>query len=916
MSDETGTNVQEAMDSLAAKLVGQIQDRESFIEQYASTAGGYMDRANDYMIAMLDKLSSKAIDAANNVAANTNNRWTKLAANSARIAASLATERNGAIVAEGVMAGLNRMNGMQPMFDLINDMVGRTDSNSKVYDMIKAVRALVQADRQQYRQHLPTIIDAKFNKEMKEADWTLLHRGLAKTDIASLAQSFTPDEIRNLLSSPKAVEKAIKHLESELAKADPAHADLYRRKAMQLAEYMMNGNPGQNLLRNATAISRLLGEPKQKGFVVKGDDFIKGIDQLTTLYALTKLSLKERVDLGTLADNEEEGINFSLSYLRGQMVEENRKAAQSNRAQMNMYKGYIPSEPQPGVSLIIAQDSEYDKLSKRSYVRMGDYVGSSHEMGKARMGYYFAPVSGRAMFNQGIMQNIRMTAGGVDTTTGFSTQINGGLITDPKLVKEISSRSRYAERGTNLIPVYANNGTVVAYERSVDPTQAARLNQSTHFANNVGVWRGRQVEEIRAHGVNTSLVDNLHAMYEEDIKTPGNEGQYVDVYASGDKVLQDAVKLFTPEIRQYIEEKFGGALMVRRDMLNDAFGYRDATVGDAWTGNSRWSENTLNTVKNAAIAFAGNDAYRWAVNNEKRWQNLMKDARQMIIVKSVVVPVSNAIGNFYQLVSRGVPLLDIARQTPRKLAEIHSYTKSRIRQIEAEAELRAATGVVEQRRLNTEIQSITDSHKRLSIWPLIQAGEFSAINDASLDQDDVDLASGRLYSYIEKKVNQLPGMAKDIGRYALITQDTPLFAALEKSVAYGDFLSKAILYDHLTKRKGQSAEYALSRVTEEYVNYDRLPGRFRGWTDKSGISWFWNFKVRSAKVAMSMLRNNPVHALFGAMMPKPTLFGTIGSPITDNLFTVAADGRLGYSLGIGQAFQAPMLNPWVNIFSN
>ena len=916
MSGETGTNVQEAMDSLAAKLVGQIQDRESFIEQYASTAGGYLDRANDYMIAMLDKLSTKAIDTANKVAAGTNNRWTKLAANSARIAASLATERNGAIVAEGVMAGLNRMNGMQPMFDLINDMVGRTDSNSKVYDMIKAVRALVQADRQQYRQHLPTIIDAKFNKNMTDADWALLHRGLAKTDIASLAQSFTPDEIRNLLSSPKAVEKAIKHLESELAKADPAHADLYRRKAMQLAEYMMNGNPGQNLLRNTTAISRLLGEPKQKGFVVKGDDFIKGIDQLTTLYALTKLSLKERVDLGTLADNEEEGINFSLSYLRGQMVEENRKAAQSNRAQMNMYKGYIPSEPQPGVSLIIAQDSEYDKLSKRSYVRMGDYVGSSMEMGKARMGYYFAPVSGRAMFNQGIMQNIRMTAGGVDTTTGFSTLINGGLITDPKLVKEISSRSRYTERGTNLIPVYTNNGTVVAYERSVDPTQAARLNQSTHFANNVGVWRGRQVEEIRAHGVNTRLVDNLHAMYEEDIKTPGNEGQYIDVYASGDKVLQDAIKLFTPEIRQYIEEKFGGALMVRRDMLNDAFGYRDATVGDAWTGNSRWSENTLNAVKNAALAFAGNDAYRWAVNNEKRWQNLMKDARQMIIVKSVVVPVSNAISNFYQLVSRGVPLLDIARQTPRKLAEIHSYTKSRIRQIEAEAELRAATGVVEQRRLNTEIQSITDSHKRLSIWPLIQAGEFSAINDASLDQDDVDLASGRLYSYIEKKVNQLPGMAKDIGRYALITQDTPLFAALEKSVAYGDFLSKAILFDHLTKRKGETAEYALSRVTEEYVNYDRLPGRFRGWTDKFGISWFWNFKVRSAKVAMSMLRNNPVHALFGAMMPKPTLFGTIGSPITDNLFTVAADGRLGYSLGIGQAFQALMLNPWVNIFSN
>ena len=80
--------------------------------------------------------------------------------------------------------------------------------------------------------------------------------------------------------------------------------------------------------------------------------------------------------------------------------------------------------------------------------------------------------------------------------------------------------------------------------------------------------------------------------------------------------------------------------------------------------------------------------------------------------------------------------------------------------------------------------------------------------------------------------------------------------------------------------------------------------------------WFYNFKIRSAKVATSMLRNNPVHALMGAMMPKPTLFGSIGSPITDNIFTVAADGRLGFSMGIGQAFQAPMLNPWVNIMSH
>jgi hypothetical protein len=291
----------------------------------------------------------------------------------------------------------------------------------------------------------------------------------------------------------------------------------------------------------------------------------------------------------------------------------------------------------------------------------------------------------------------------------------------------------------------------------------------------------------------------------------------------------------------------------------------------------------------------------------------------MIVVKSVVVPVANLISNGYQLASRGVPLKAIITGMPKKTAEVKAYVASELRRIEAGAELRAAEGrgdVIAQRKLGAEIRSIQDSHKRLSIWPLIQAGEFSAISDGQATAEEVELTSGRLHSYIEGLVDKLPPGIRTAGRYALITKDTALFKGMQTAVEYGDFLAKAILYDDLTQRQRKSREYALARVTEEYVNYDRLPGRFRGYTESMGLLWFYNFKIRSAKVALSMIRNNPVHALLAGLAPAPSFLGSIGTPISDNIFTKLADGQLSFSFGMGQIAHAPMLNPWVNIFSH
>lgn len=913
--DTKATNVQEGMDALAQTIMQTSLNAQSFYDSVATPSGNAIDRANQYLVDSIDALSTRALESAREVAANTKNPLVKGAAHAAQLVAAIATEKNGAIVAEGVMAAMNQGKVWQPFHDLVNDLTGRTKSNASVYDLIKAVRAQVQADRQQFREHLPTTIASKFSRKLTNDEWKAMHTGMGKTDLAVLRDTMSLAEIRDLLSDQKIVDREVNKLEADLQKQAGRNWPLINRKSKQLAQYMINGTVGNNLLRNATAISRMLGERQAARSTVD----VAQLDKLITLYALEAMNKTDREMLSSLAQSEVDGMDFATSYLVGQRKDEMAKAKSDPRATLNQYKGHIPSETKQGVNLIVAEDSQFGDLIEKSYVRLGTYQGSSANRGPARS-YYFAPVQAQAPFSQGILQNVRDTAGGVDLGTGFTMgSMVAGRITDKPSVDRITKALARGERGNEpLLPVYDDKGNVVAYEQSIDPNMLKHIEGENHLARAIGVWRGRQVEEAKAQRFNDMLIENLHSMYENDIKmSASNKSQYVNLLGSKlDPVTADALKLMNSETRRKAESLFGdGELWVRRDMLNDALGYRAASVGDAWSGNSRWSPETLDTFKKAMLGVFGNRAYKYTMGGENLVQNLVKEAKTLIVVKSVVVPAVNFLANLYQMVARGVPVKNIAKSIPQKTAEINQYLKSRLRQVDAEAELRAATNPNQIRKLKAEIQSITDSHKRMSIWPLLEAGEFSSIADAGIGRDDILITEGKLQEYMSKLADKLPKSVRTAGRYALITKDTALFQGIQKTVEYSDFIAKAIIYDELTQRKGKTREEALGRVTEEFVNYDRLPGRFRGYMESVGLMWFYNFKIRSAKVAVSMIRNNPVHAAMAMLAPTPTMFGNVGLPIQDNIFSIAAKGGLDYSWGFGQGLRAHNLNPWMNLIN-
>lgn len=899
---KTSDTVMQAIDNLQNNIAVISSDKQNILGVVSGKYESFLRGADGYVVGALEKVADKGVALSKRMGTSSN-KYVAKSAGIVRVLSDSLTDKTSAVLAEGVLSAMNKQNGLQPLRDFVNDIVGRTDSNSNIYDMIKQVRSLVASVRQEFRENVPLKLEKMFKTKLTDEIQNNLTRVMAKTDMAAMDMPFS--EIVELVRNKAQTAREIKVRENAIKAETRNAAPRYLLKSQQLAKYMKTGVVGNNLLRNAHAIAQLLPAANTPSLV-------KNIDELVTLYALRDMEQNERDTFNSLV--QDEGLEFTFMYLKQQRVDETAKALQYAGSKLNHYKGYIPSVQSSGMSLIVADGTEDARLQAMSYVRVGDYNGAGAEGNVVKRYYYFNNAPTRGVFNQGILQNVNMTANGVGTVHGFSQTLTAGVITDPIYVAKLTKRiSMGAEKGTNehLMPIFDENGNVIAYERSVDPIQMARLQSNNKLHQMLGVWRGRQVEEAMANEVNNKLVDNMVNMYEAD-KKAGKADEYVNIFAPKDKILADALKLMPAAVREYMTTTTGNTdeFWVRRDMVFDAFGYRTASVGDAWTGNSRFSDETQKKFQRIALGVMGNQAFSRLLTAEKFIQGFMADARTTIVVKSVVVPAINLISNLGQLVARGVPMMDVLRKSPAKTVEIESYVKNRIRQVDAEAELRASKTTNEKLKLEAEIQSLKDAQRRLTIWPLIEAGEFTAISDVGITHDDIDLSQGRWHQYIEKQVDKLPEAVRNAGRYAYITKDTALFQGLQKAVQYGDFLAKAIMYDDMVIRQKKTPAEAMARITEEFVNYDRLPGRFRGYLEQMGMLWFYNFKLRSTKVAASMLRNNPIHALMSSFMPVLDVLGPVGSPISDNIVSKAMHGSLGYSMGPGMGFNAPTMNPW------
>ena len=909
-----------SLDRLAVVL-GRIEtDRHSLVEK---KLGGLLGEGETRVRGLLKEGADRLVDWGQERESQRPLGEVDYLASGAKALAMLVDEDRAELAAKAVKMWSNQwVKGPQVLKDLLNEVIGTTDETAAVNLMVNEVRYGVQRMRQEYREDLPKIFADQFSREVTESEWQAMHTGIARTDLGAMTASLHMRDIRRMYADAKILKRetdkaleAVKALAKGQSQAVLARADA-------LARFMVTGqiDPGNHgLQRNAYAIARL-SVPSATDAEVEA--LRAALDRLVTIRAIGHLDPAEKALLESLAREEPAGFEFMVYYAASLRETEAMKIEDSGEiAKLNSYKGYAPMETREGLRLIVADGSDHVALLERGYTRLGEYKGSGFEVGKKS--YYVSAVAGKATYNQSALQTVHTTTGGVDPATGTTlTGITAGRITgkEASRITAALSRGQSASRGKEvLLPLYGHRGQVVGYERHIDPEVREALRPNQQIDEMLGAWAGRLVEESAASQYNEVLVERLGTRWTEDKKDLNRDWtkEYVNLADPEleDPVHKDIWSMVPREARVHAASVFGdqSVFWVRRDMMHNALGYRMPSVGDLWVGAEPLDPKNMNFLVKATTVFLGKNAFEVMVRGERFAQTAVSVAKNTIVVKSVVVPVFNALSTMKQLMMNGVSPRTMAREYPTKLVEIEQHLKNLDRRVELNAEITAhRRDKPRLARLQAELTSIEESSKRMSIWPLIEAGEFMTISEG-MTEADAALTEGRWAEYIGNLADRIPHKLGTVGRYAAITRDTALFQGMARAVQYGDFLGKAVLYDHLTKTEGKTKAEALRKLHDEFVAYNLLPGRTRSYLESMGLTWFWAFKLRSMKIALRHLRNNPLKSLLvigGTEYLTPDIpGGSVGDPIMDNMLTHVGEGRLGGSIGPGMLFRAPEMHP-------
>jgi hypothetical protein len=284
---------------------------------------------------------------------------------------------------------------------------------------------------------------------------------------------------------------------------------------------------------------------------------------------------------------------------------------------------------------------------------------------------------------------------------------------------------------------------------------------------------------------------------------------------------------------------------------------------------------------------------------------LVAHAKDWIVVRSGAVAVMNGFANQFQLLQMGVPITKLLQTQARKVKETEQYLRNERRLAQLQVLIASETGIDKRRALQREGKLLNDANSRLSIWPLIQAGELPSIAEGLSEQDEYGVLAD-VTKWVEKKVENLPKGLSTAARYAVISKDTVLYQGLNRMVQFGDFMAKATLYDHLLS-KGLSQHDALAKINESFVNYNLLPGRTRDALESIGATWFLNYKIRIQKIVLSTIRENPLSFLLAGAGAD-----WLGA---DSLVSSSAPAaNWTYAMGPGQFFRSDDMLMWRQLF--
>ena len=853
-------------DMLNESLSAMLVDRE-YNQSFLGTAAARLDRFGSEM---LGKLGNLAFEKAQEAPAVVDNLLLGVSA--------LTSERGASAFGATLLKAVNEHTDQRWLQDLVAALIGTQGDGKLFYRAHNAMMSAISQTRSMFDNTLPRAL-----KELFPADfngWNTLFESFGRLDVSVLGS-----DAREMYLNDVERQRMITVLESKV--------DNYI-DAQNLAYYLVHRKPNpqisQELLRNARAIADNVNGRR----ITASDSLVADADQLVTLYAISYLTASERAKVGQFYRDHAESMDKLVGMLKH--VKEAEAKDQKSLYKYVYWKDSLPLSTDPRSSVVLA-----DSIKGASYEQLGYIKGPRFERTAgdplSDLHYYTRKYSPPPVFSQGIIATVQQTAMGINYTTAATISPTvGTMITDKRVIERIKATKG---RNSNLIAIYDVNGNIIGYERMLNPAIVRKelKGDNTLLHISIGKKLGRITEEAIARRMNEAAINLMVDQWKEG-EARGQQGQYEQVNSTTDKQVARTWETIPADMKQKLEAAFpGGRVMVRKDLLANTVGYHNAGALELFTGDASIDPQTRKIVLGLVqTVFMGPKGTQIFLAAEQALKETVATARDLIIVRSLTVAYQNALASVHLVLANGVPPAKIFKWYQQGMKEVRAYNKLQREVIQLTVQISGTTDPAEKTRLRTIQTAKRRTIERLSIYPLVEAGDLSDLPEGLEDQISHsylgDLA-GWMNNHLREKVHP---KAPTIVANVLFAKDSVLHDGLSKAIQAGDFLARYAIYQHMIA-SGKSEEEARDRVRDELVSYQTNPGRMRAALETYGMIWWSQFTLRAQNVLLRRFRQNPFS--FFVSQGLGNLVGTPG-PLDGAIWNRGLDN----SIGIDQVLNA------------
>lgn len=771
---------------------------------------------------------------------------------------------------------------------IINEVRGANDTNLESHSLIREAKNN-ERHRKEDDDHTARFVLESFDqggaylsKEQKEAVSHLL-----RVDTQSLLgghSQYDLNDILRMITVPAALDREIAALEKQLASS--RFANFYMNAADGLG-YALTGGPvkTKRLLLNAGNIARGFTTTFRSRITeAQAQQFEPIIDELASLYALRHTDGDVLAQAATVLKTElartdkGNGIEMVLKLHRDLLKQSKDRLFRDSEALM--MKGYTPEIYDPYMDVRVATEQEGQALLDQGYAPGLEVAIDPNDPDQEKKFIYSLRDGGLERYLTGIVSYDGMRARGSRKHDGNTSLVSAHGMQNASTMAQINAAKQNDERDmlrsridmrtaknnpeTYLAPVVNPQGDAVNWRYMMNgATKDHLLKRDNRFEQVLGRMAGSIVSKESTGTHNRKTVEALKAQYDAEYATKASS--YIKISpVSNDPEMRQIWNMLPESTKQAVRDVWGREEMqVRIDLLDITFGYRKLTLSRAF--EKEVGERTMFETWFVEFweHFLGAKAALRVRQGEDIWETIVREAKDIIVVKSGITLLGNQLSNMSLLLAYGVGPRAMLHhhRIAMKGAMDHRRDSAELFRLQRALEIGHTAGG-DVAAMRKRVGQLQDALARNPVRQLIEAGLMPTIVEDIAGDDDLYSYKSQLTKQIEERLAKFNPTVLKAAKLVYMTHDTKMYRALSYGTQLSDFVARYTLYQHLTTKKDpMDPKKAIQSASDAFINYDVPSHRVLQKLNDAGLVWFTKYYLRVQKVIMHLYRENPGRAL-------------------------------------------------------